>query len=62
MIRLIVKTYEGYPDGTVTTRYNTFEVNAPEVEDFLQDFARYRERVVVGAECVVEANGAENVQ
>lgn len=49
MIRIIVKCTYSCPEGAVTgTKYRTFDVEAEELEKFLQSVNGYEYRSVIG--------------
>lgn len=58
MIRIIVKTYDLFPDGTSgPAEFRTFDVQAELLELFLAETGEFRVRAVVGAELIEASQG-----
>ena len=60
MIRIIVETRDGFPDGTAgPAEYTTFDAEAPALEAYLEATGEYRARRVIGAEVLAAEAGGE---
>jgi len=56
MIRIIVKSQDGFPDGTAgVPYYQTFDINDERLEKYLGEELRPDHREVVGAEVIAIA-------
>lgn len=60
MIRIIVKSLGGYPDGTAgVPEWRTFDIKAKELEAFLTETARPNYREIIGADVFPDGQPGE---
>lgn len=53
MIRIVVKSMSGFPDGTAgVPSYRTFDIDHKSLEEYLSEERRPDDREVVGAEVI----------